>query len=96
MKGVAIIALGLGIILLVAVPAARADNTSCTGTLMSGLIDGNVVVPDGEICNLDDVFVNGNVLVGKGASLLWGGSLHRGFPATLWLSSARQFSLGVG
>jgi hypothetical protein len=93
MKGVAIIALGLGIILFVAVPAARADNTSCTGILMSGPIDGNVVVPDDAICNLG-AFVNGNVLVGKGASLFVGG--HRGFPATLWLSSARQFSLGVG
>jgi hypothetical protein len=68
MKSLAIIALGLAII-FVAIPAAHADNnTSCTG-LLQGVINGNVVVPDGATCLLDSTTVSGNVLVGKGASL---------------------------
>jgi hypothetical protein len=67
MKSLATIALGLAII-FVAMPPARADNRSCTGPL-SGVINGNVVVPNGATCELNSATVNGNVLVGAGASL---------------------------
>jgi hypothetical protein len=68
MKILAMIPLALGIV-LAAVPAARAEDTSCTGPL-SGAINGNVVVPEGATCSLHDATVTGNVLVGKGARLL--------------------------
>ena len=68
MKTLAMIPLALGIV-LAAVPAARADDTSCTEPL-SGAINGNVVVPEGATCSLHDATVTGNVLVGKGARLL--------------------------
>jgi hypothetical protein len=68
MKSLAIIPLGLGI-MLAAIPA-RADDTSCTGTLVGKTINGNLVVPDGESCAIGDgVSVTGNVLVGAGAIL---------------------------
>jgi hypothetical protein len=61
MKGLAIIALGLAII-FVAMPAAHADSTSCTG-LLQGVINGNVVVPDGATCDMENATVTGNVRV---------------------------------
>jgi predicted acyltransferase (DUF342 family) len=68
MKSLAIIPLGLGI-MLAAIPA-RADNTSCTGSLSGQTINGNLVVPDGASCRIgDNVSVTGNVLVGTGAFL---------------------------
>jgi hypothetical protein len=57
-------------IMLAALPAARAD-TSCTGPLQ-GVISGNVFVPDGATCQLDNATVTGNVLVGAGATLAVG------------------------
>lgn len=70
MKSLAIIPLVLAI-MLAAVPAARAGDTSCTGQLF-GTINGNVVVPQGATCELTTATVTGNVLVEKGASLLAG------------------------
>ena len=58
-------------IMVAAVPAARADNTPCTGSLQ-GVINGNVVVPDGATCQLNNATVNGNVFVSTGASLAMG------------------------
>jgi hypothetical protein len=68
MKSLAIIPLGLGII-LAAVSAARAGDTSCTGALVGVTINGNLVVPDGASCSLTNARVTGNVLVGTGATL---------------------------
>ena len=65
MKSLAIIPLVLAI-MLAAVPAARAGDTSCTGQLF-GTINGNVVVPQGATCELTTATVTGNVLVEKGA-----------------------------
>jgi hypothetical protein len=67
MKSLAIIPLGLGI-MLAAIPA-RADETSCTGSLVGVTINGNLVVPDGATCSLTNMRVTGNVLVGTGATL---------------------------
>jgi hypothetical protein len=71
MKSVAIIPLVLGI-MLAAVSAARADDTLCTTGPFSGVINGNVVVPDGATCDLENATVTGNVLVQKGAILFVG------------------------
>ena len=57
-------------IMAAGLPAAGAD-TSCTGAL-TGAISGNVVVPDGASCQLDNASVTGNVLVRTGASLAMG------------------------
>src|ERR1700730_6416984 len=51
------------------VPVARAVDTTCTMTISSGTINGNLVVPAGDTCTLTNVTVTGNVQVGKGASL---------------------------
>jgi hypothetical protein len=51
-------------------PLARAADTSCTTTISTGgTINGNLVVPAGANCTLNNVTVTGNVEVGKGASL---------------------------
>lgn len=48
---------------------ASADDTTCSGTIGAETVDGNVIVPDGAGCTLNDTTVIGNVLVGVGASL---------------------------
>jgi hypothetical protein len=51
-------------------PLARAADTSCTTTISTGgTINGNLVVPAGANCTLNNVTVTGNVEVGKGARL---------------------------
>jgi hypothetical protein len=47
--------------------AARAADTACAG-LLSGIIDGNVVVPQGASCTMSDVTVRGNVRILENAS----------------------------
>jgi hypothetical protein len=61
----ALAAFGLG---LAAVPAAGND-TTCTGPLSNGTINGNLVVPNGATCRLLNETVAGNVSVGNGAAL---------------------------
>jgi hypothetical protein len=56
-------------IMLAALPAARAAETTCT-TVMTGTVNGNLVVPAGTQCSLNGATVTGNVTVGKGAQLL--------------------------
>jgi hypothetical protein len=64
---VAMLALG---IMLAAVPAARADNTTtCTGNINGGTVDGNLIVPPGPQCILFGVTVTGNVQVQTNAFL---------------------------
>ena len=54
--------------LLGSVPAADAGSvTSCTTTISDKTIDGDLVVPDGKTCDLENVTVTGNVHVGKHA-----------------------------
>ena len=48
--------------------AARAADAACAG-LLSGIIDGNVVVPRGASCTMSDVTVRGNVQILENASL---------------------------
>jgi hypothetical protein len=69
MKHFAITPLAALGILVGAVPAARAADTTCTTTISSGTINGNLTVPAGATCGLTNVMVTGNVQVGKGASL---------------------------
>jgi hypothetical protein len=59
--------------MLVAMPAAHAGDTSCGNDVtLTGMINGNVVVLNGAECDLEGVTVTGNVLVGKGATLVAG------------------------
>jgi hypothetical protein len=70
MKRFAITPLAALGILAGTVPAARAADTPCTTDISSGTtINGNLVVPAGASCTLENVTVTGNVQVGKGASL---------------------------
>ena len=57
-----------GAALIANASAARAADTACTG-LLSGIIDGNVVVPQGASCTMSDVTVRGNVRILENASL---------------------------
>jgi hypothetical protein len=52
-----------------AAPAAHAD-TTCNGTIGTGVIVGNVIVPPGASCELLGTTVTGNVLFGQGSKLL--------------------------
>lgn len=70
-------ALGVGAVMLVGSGAAQAKgvgSTTCTGTIGTpGLvttIDGNLTVAPGADCTLNDVVVDGNVSVDRGASLV--------------------------
>jgi hypothetical protein len=56
-----------------------ADDIKCTSTLTGRTIDGNVIVPAGKSCVLDDVYVKGNVEPRDRAQLLVrGGSYIEG------------------
>jgi hypothetical protein len=71
MKRFAITALAALGILAGTVPAARAADATCPPNPATGAtINGNLVVPAGNTCQLQNVTVTGNVQVGKGASLL--------------------------
>src|SRR4030081_3678723 len=48
--------------------AVRAADATC-GDVLSGIIDGNVVVPRGTSCTMSDVTIRGNVQVSDDASL---------------------------
>jgi hypothetical protein len=64
-----VLALSIGASLALVGPPAFADDVTCTGTIGSQAIDGNVRVPAGATCTLDGTRVDGNVLVGPGATL---------------------------
>jgi hypothetical protein len=49
-------------------PAAGAATSQCSG-VVTGTVDGNLVVPDGSWCVLAGAQVHGNVVVGSGAWL---------------------------
>jgi hypothetical protein len=61
-------ALGFLLATVSVLPAARADDTSCTGPLSGVTITGNLVVPDSAACSVFRVSVTGNVLVRHEAS----------------------------
>jgi hypothetical protein len=60
------------LLLLGTVPVAGAAPavTSCTTQISNRTIDGDLVVPAGQTCDLENVTVIGNVHVGTGASLV--------------------------
>jgi len=63
----AMLAFGL---LLVALPVARAADTTCPPTPSGSTVNGNLIVPANASCNLTTTLtVTGNVVVGTGASL---------------------------
>jgi hypothetical protein len=68
MKRFAITPLAALGILAGTVPAARASDITCPPT-PTGTINGNLAVPAGASCTLQNVTVTGNVQVGKGAAL---------------------------
>ena len=56
-------------IMIAALPAARAADTTCPPSPLPGTtINGNLIVPANASCELDDGTVSGNVMVGTGAS----------------------------
>lgn len=55
--------------LVVAMPAAFADDRVCRGTIGARTVDGNVIVPQSATCNLNGTRVKGNVLVRSNARL---------------------------
>src|SRR5215475_10136428 len=48
---------------------ARADDTTCSGTIKATTVTGNIIVPANASCILDTVTVAGDVLVLENASL---------------------------
>ena len=65
----AIAALATFGIVLAAGPGARAQNRSCSTTMTGTVIHGNLEVPAGATCILNDVAVAGNISVGTGGVL---------------------------
>jgi hypothetical protein len=56
--------------MLAALPAARAD-TNCTSILVNTTVNGNLIVPAGQGCQMTGVTVTGNVLVQSNATLVF-------------------------
>jgi hypothetical protein len=59
--------------MLAALPAARADTTCPPSPPIGSTVNGNLVVPSGQICFLGGVTVIGNVQVQTNASIALGG-----------------------
>jgi hypothetical protein len=59
--------------MLVAAASVQADGTMgrtpCTGPISNTEVAGNLTVPPGATCDLENVVVDGNVSVGRGADL---------------------------
>jgi hypothetical protein len=53
---------------LLAAPAAHAD-TLCRAGFNNGTINGNLTVPEGATCDLENEVITGNVKVGRDATL---------------------------
>jgi hypothetical protein len=60
------------IVALIAFPATAqaAPNTECRDTIGPVLIEGTIVVPDGETCTLEGTVVDGLIVVGTGSTLI--------------------------
>jgi hypothetical protein len=56
-------------ITLIGAPSVMAQTTYCTEPIVGGVIVGDVVVPAGQSCELDDTLVSGSVTVLSNASL---------------------------
>jgi hypothetical protein len=69
MRGViSLVALPLVAALVVAAPAqAGGPPTECNGAIIAGSVPGNLVVPSGDFCLIQNTTVGGNVLVTQGA-----------------------------
>ncbi len=63
-----ILALTAGSLIATALPADAADRT-CRGTIANTTISGNVEVPSGASCTLDNVAVRGDFKLGTGSSV---------------------------
>lgn len=92
---------GLGLISVLAVvvglaagPATAASpgtTLTCT-TTYNGVTVGNVVVPDGQTCNLNNVVVQGSVAVGLGSDFYaCGGKIYR----NLFASGSGDVGVGI-
>lgn len=71
-NGVVALASVAGLILAVtpASPAATSLTTRCVGTAGEVTVPGDLVVPDGESCDVDGTAIHGKVTVGKNANLV--------------------------
>lgn len=56
-------------LVLASAPVAQADDFECTGFVIFAQVDGSVVVPEGQTCQLWASEVRGNVIVRPGATL---------------------------
>jgi hypothetical protein len=63
---------------VVAPPVATAGDTRCTGVIGPVTVKGNVIVPSGSTCELQDTRVKGNVKVERNAELAADGADIRG------------------
>src|SRR4051812_13406528 len=54
--------------------AFAAGRVSCTGTLAGRTINGNVTVPNGSFCRIENQTINGNITVEPGGGLVVRGS----------------------
>jgi hypothetical protein len=81
------VALAAALVAALPASAASAGTTTCTGPMTSGVLDqsrtieGDVVVPAGASCALDNIVIDGNLSVGFGASASFGLDASR--PLTL-------------
>jgi hypothetical protein len=72
------VALAAALVVALPASAASAGTTTCTGLMTSGVVDqsltieGDVVVPAGASCTLDNIVIDGNLRVGSGASAGFG------------------------
>ncbi len=85
---------GMGSIGVLAVPAAQAVPTPCTGTISNTRVAGDVEVPGGATCTLSNVAVGNRVLVDPGGNLVMLGTSVAGNLVATQPASIRIDSLG--
>jgi hypothetical protein len=72
------VAIAAALVAALPASAAPAPTTTCTGLMTSGVLDqsltieGDVVVPAGASCTLDNIRIDGNLTVGRSASASFG------------------------
>lgn len=82
---------------LIFVPAAQAKATQCKGGMLTGVVAGDVLVPDGWQCGLENAFVEGTVNVEEGSVLsATGGRIGGSLVCHSCRALRVSFSHGVG
>jgi hypothetical protein len=94
LKGGFVAAFVAGSIGMVAVPAAQAVPTPCTGLIANTRVGGDVEVPGGQTCTLSNVVVGNRVLVDPTGRLVMLGTTVAGNLVATQPASIRIDSLG--